>query len=122
MIHISKKMSKENTQIFKKFKSLTKYGFYAPLEVLADERQGFLVKATAFIEKLSLLCEYAGEVDFERNHKWDDNDSIMQLLETPNSDQKLCILPDRYANIARFISGINNHDKKGKRKQNVKNI
>ena len=89
------------------------------MEVVLDKSQGFVVRAQAAIPRMTLLCEYVGEVDFERNHKWDENDSIMQLLETQNADQKLCILPDRHANIARFISGINNYDKGAKKKQNV---
>ena len=34
------------------------------------------------IKALTLICEYAGIVDIARNHIFDNNDSIMDLLRT----------------------------------------
>jgi len=59
-----------------------------------------------------LVCEYVGDVDFLRNRIFDKNDSIMELLKTPSSSTSLVIIPENYGNIGRFLSGINNQDKK----------
>ena len=45
--------------------------------VLEDEIQGFIVKAAKVIPKLTLLCEYVGEVDYSCNRLFDNNDSLM---------------------------------------------
>ena len=50
---------------------------------------------------------------------FDKNDSIMDLLRTGRSKCSLVICPEKYGNIARFLSGINNKDEKAKEKQNV---
>ena len=103
-----------------KVKKMTRKGDYAPLEVLEDKVQGFVVRAEANISKMTLVAEYVGDVDYARNHIFDDdNDSIMDLLRTPHSSTSLVILPNKRGNIARFFSGINNFDKKAKDKQNV---
>ena len=60
---------------------------------------------------MTMLCEYTGEVDFSANHLLSENDSIMELLRTSSSETSLVIIPNRYSNLARFISGINNHSK-----------
>ena len=80
-------------------------------------KQGFVVRAAADILELTLICEYVGEVDFARNHIFDKkNDSIMELLRTPRSSTSLVICPEKFGNIARFISGINNEKKNSKLK------
>ena len=71
---------------------------------------------------LTLLCEYSGEVFLSRDKLFDSNDSIMELLKTSSSSTSLVIYPATRANIARFISGINNYDKLGLKKQNVLSI
>ena len=55
-----------------------------------------------------------GEVDFARNRIFDNNDSIMDLLRTARSSTSLVICPDKFGNLARFLSGINNSDKKSR--------
>ena len=42
----------------------------------------------------------------------------MDLIHTPTSDTCLVICPEKYGNLARFISGINNHYKEMKKKKN----
>ena len=46
----------------------------------------------------------------------------MDLIRAPSSSNSLVICPESKGNIARFISGINNHDKKAGKKQNVNSI
>jgi hypothetical protein len=46
----------------------------------------------------------------------------MDLIRAPSCSNSLVICPEKKSNIARFISGINNHNKKGIKKQNVKSI
>ena len=53
---------------------------------------------------------------------FDSNDSIMELLKTPRSQTTLVICPEKYGNLARFLSGINNKEKKSIAKQNVQSI
>jgi len=77
--------------------------------IIEDPIQGFIVKAASNIPSYTLLCEYVGEVDFASNRLFDKNDSIMDLLKTPHSNTSLVICPENKGNIARFLSGINNH-------------
>jgi hypothetical protein len=46
----------------------------------------------------------------------------MDLIRTPSSSTSLVICPDKVGNIARFISGVNNHNEKLKKKQNLHSI
>lgn len=55
------------------------------------------------------MSEYAGVVDTYARRKHDPCDAIMTLLTTGKDDTDLVICPDKYANFARFISGINNN-------------
>jgi hypothetical protein len=43
-----------------KMKELTREGHYAPMKVINDPVQGFMVKAAEPIPKFTILCEYAG--------------------------------------------------------------
>eukprot|EP01017_Pseudomicrothorax_dubius_P011867 TRINITY_DN14569_c0_g1_i2.p1 TRINITY_DN14569_c0_g1~~TRINITY_DN14569_c0_g1_i2.p1 ORF type:complete len:510 (-),score=89.43 TRINITY_DN14569_c0_g1_i2:39-1568(-) len=117
------KMDSGTFAVFEKFKEMSRRGVYAPLEVVEDEKQGYIVRADARIPARTLIAEYVGEVDFARNHVFDDNDSIMDLLRTVQSSTSLVIIPKARANIARFLSGINNTDKKAKsERQNVRSV
>lgn len=116
------KISKMNYLIFQRFKELTRQGQYAPIRIEEDKIQGFIVRATEDIPSNTLICEYVGDVDFARNRIFDKNDSIMDLLRTARSSTSLVICPEKYGNIARFLSGINNYDKKSCQKQNVQSI
>ena len=46
----------------------------------------------------------------------------MDLIRNDNEDVALVIVPKHRGNIAKFISGINNHDKVLRMKQNVKSV
>jgi len=65
---------------------------------------------------MTLICEYVGEVDTSRNRVFDKNDSIMELLKTTRSQTTLVLCPEKYGNLARFLSGINNKNAKSKQK------
>eukprot|EP01017_Pseudomicrothorax_dubius_P048007 TRINITY_DN8672_c0_g1_i6.p1 TRINITY_DN8672_c0_g1~~TRINITY_DN8672_c0_g1_i6.p1 ORF type:complete len:506 (-),score=52.48 TRINITY_DN8672_c0_g1_i6:315-1832(-) len=112
-----KPMDKATYMIFRNFKQMTRKGVYAPLEIVEDKLQGFVVRADAPIPKKTLIAEYVGEVDYARNHIFDDCDSIMDLLRTSHSSTSLVVISRNRGNISRFFSGINNHDKKAKSKQ-----
>jgi hypothetical protein len=48
------------------------------------------------------------------------SDSMMSLLETQLSATSLVIIPDKFGNIAKYLSGINNFKKNSKKvQQNV---
>ena len=68
-----------------------------------------MVEADSPIKDFTIIAEYTGDVDYMRRREKDDGDSIMALLFTDSPDKDLVICPDRRGNIARFISGINNH-------------
>jgi len=109
-----------NFEVFKEFKELTSKGNYAPLHVIFDNVKGFAVQAVGKIPKFTLISEYVGDVDFLRKRLLDQNDSIMDLIRTPNSSSCFVICPESKGNLARFISGINNKDSKARKKLNVK--
>lgn len=115
--------SEHNKNIYYEVKAKTRNGNYCGLEISGDEAQGFLVKAAVDIPSCTFLCEYAGEVCLQRKVFFDsDNDSIMELLKTPSSSESLVIKPEKYCNIARFISGINNHKPESYKKINVNSV
>jgi hypothetical protein len=58
---------------------------------------------------MTLIAEYTGDVDYMFNRMTDDSDNLMGLLFPYDSSKELVICPDKRGNIARFISGINNH-------------
>lgn len=56
-------------------------------------------------------------IDLEASNK---NDSLMELRVGYNSEETLIIRPEKHANMARFINGINNS--KGTNKANVATV
>ena len=58
-------------------------------------------------------------MDFLRNQLQSRNDSIMTLLCSSRSINSLVIAPENYGNLARFVSGVNETDKKSLAKINV---
>ncbi|KAG2300710.1 hypothetical protein Bca52824_037182 [Brassica carinata] len=78
------------------------------------------VEADGPIKDLTFIAEYTGDVDYLKNRENDDCDSIMTLLLSEDPSKTLVICPDKYGYISRFISGINNHNRFGKKKQNCK--
>eukprot|EP00271_Cylindrocystis_brebissonii_P015974 TRINITY_DN39078_c0_g1_i1.p1 TRINITY_DN39078_c0_g1~~TRINITY_DN39078_c0_g1_i1.p1 ORF type:complete len:640 (-),score=62.90 TRINITY_DN39078_c0_g1_i1:445-2364(-) len=96
-------------------------GEWPPLMVRHDSRQGFVVEADAPIADMTFIAEYTGEVDTMAQREGDDvGDSLMALLLTGRPETELVICPNRFANHARFISGINNSSRDGRKKMNVR--
>ena len=75
--------------------------------------RGFFCEAATAIPSLTLIAEYVGAVRTERQVLFSENDSIMNLLQTGKADTSLSLLPDKFANVSRFFSGINNEKKPG---------
>ena len=67
------------------------------------------MEADGFIKDMTLIAEYAGDVDFIMNRESDDCDSLMTLLLAEDPSRCLVICPDKRGNIAHFINGINNY-------------
>jgi len=111
-------LNDENKKKYYKFKEKSRKGIYAPVEVVDDPEQRFIVRALNEMVTNTLICEYTGEVSLARNRLFDENDSIMDLIHSPTSDTSLVICPEKYGNLARFLSGINNKYKVLKKKKN----
>ena len=111
-------LNEQNKKKYYKFKEKSRKGIYAPVEVVDDPEQRFIVKALDEMVTNTLICEYTGEVSLARNRLFDENDSIMDLIHSPTSDTSLVICPEKYGNLARFLSGINNNYKLLKKKKN----
>jgi len=69
----------------------------------------FVVEADEDIKDMTFIAEYTGEVDYMCCRHYDSGNSIMGLLFSDDPVKELVICPDRKGNIARFLSGINNH-------------
>lgn len=81
------------------------------------------MEALTFIERGTIICEYAGEVCRHRDTlKKVNNDSIFTLLVAGSSQKDLNIAPSRFGNMSRFICGVNNWDKEQMRRVNVKGV
>ncbi|KAL2652870.1 hypothetical protein R1flu_020998 [Riccia fluitans] len=115
-------MNKDDRAAYELSKQMWREGQVAPLIVTHDPGQGFVVEADSPIKDMTIVAEYTGDVDFMRNRVNDDGNSIMGLLFTEEPSKELVICPDKRANIARFVSGINNHTREGKKKQNLRCI
>lgn len=113
-------MSKEDADALNLNKSMMERGQWPPLMVVFDPQEGFTVEADRFIRDLTIITEYVGDVDYLKNRENDDGDSMMTLLSATSPSKSLVICPDKRGNIARFVSGINNHTPDGKKKQNLK--
>jgi len=110
-------LSETNQNIYHYFKKRSRKGIYAPLKIEYDTKQGYVVKATKQISRLTLICEYVGKVV---NHDQEENDSLMEYATY--KDIALVIDPSQYCNLARFISGINTTNHKGRNKKNLGSI
>jgi len=69
--------------------------------------QGFFVESAIDLPELTLICEYIGEVRTNRHCVFNTNDSIMELLDTGDTDTSLSIVPFKHANIGRFFNSVN---------------
>lgn len=113
-------LSKEDAEALNLCKRMMERGECPPLMVVFDSNEGFTVQADRSIKDLTIVTEYVGDVDYLAKREYDDGDSIMTLLHATDPSKSLVICPDKHSNIARFISGINNHSREGKKKQNLK--
>ncbi|KAK4416740.1 putative Histone-lysine N-methyltransferase ATXR5 [Sesamum alatum] len=113
-------LSKEDTDTLEHCKAMHRSGQYPPLIVTFDSCEGYTVEADGPIKDMTLIAEYTGDVDYIKNREQDDCDGLMTLLLATDPSKSLLVCPDKRGNIARFISGINNHTLEGRKKQNVK--
>ncbi|ESQ40914.1 hypothetical protein EUTSA_v10013971mg [Eutrema salsugineum] len=113
-------LSKEDLETLEQCRAMCRRGECPPLVVVFDPLEGYTVEADGPIKDLTFIAEYTGDVDYLKNREHDDCDSIMTLLLSEDPSKSLVICPDKYGNISRFISGINNHNRSGKKKQNCK--
>ncbi|CDP04739.1 unnamed protein product [Coffea canephora] len=113
-------LCKENVETLEYCKLMEKSGLCPPLMVVFDSCEGYTVEADGPIKDLTLIAEYAGDVDYMKKRECDDCDSLMTLLSAKQPSRSLVVCPDKRGNIARFINGINNHLPESKKKQNLK--
>ncbi|CAG7911628.1 unnamed protein product [Brassica rapa] len=113
-------LAKEDLETLELCRAMYRRGECPPLVVVFDPLEGYTVEADGPIKDLTFIAEYTGDVDYLKNRENDDCDSIMTLLLSEDPSKTLVICPDKYGNISRFISGINNHNRFGKKKQNCK--
>ncbi|XP_057850131.1 histone-lysine N-methyltransferase ATXR6 isoform X3 [Cryptomeria japonica] len=113
-------MGKEDKATLELCKLMCARGEWPPLMVSYDPKQGFVVEADAHIKDMTLIAEYTGDVDYMMNREHDESDSLMGLLFSKDPSKELVICPDKRGNIARFVSGINNHTREGRKKQNLR--
>jgi hypothetical protein len=105
-------ISDENEGVIKSFKMKSRQKIYGPLIIDKDPLQGFIVKAINNIPALSLICEYSGSVVKYDPDEMKNEDSLMEYCSSDNDDY--VISPNKYCNVARFISGVNNLNPKGR--------
>ncbi|KAK2391146.1 putative Histone-lysine N-methyltransferase ATXR5 [Trifolium repens] len=113
-------LTKEDGETLERCIAMTKRGKFPPLMVVYDSCQGYTVEADGLIKDMTFIAEYTGDVDYLKKRESDDCDSMMTLLLAAEGANSLVICADKRGNIARFISGINNHTPEGRKKQNCK--
>ncbi|GAU38098.1 hypothetical protein TSUD_318920 [Trifolium subterraneum] len=102
-------LTKEDGEIIEHCTTMIKRGEFPPLMVVYDSCQGYTLEADDPIKDMTFIAEYTGDVDYLKKREFDDCDSMMTLLLAEECASSLVICADKRANIARFISGINNH-------------
>ncbi|XP_054805322.1 probable Histone-lysine N-methyltransferase ATXR5 isoform X2 [Prosopis cineraria] len=113
-------LSREDIETLEHCRAMCRRGQCPPLMVVYDSCEGYTVEADGSIKDMTFIAEYTGDVDYIKNREHDDCDSLMTLLLATDPSKSLVICPDKRGNIARFISGINNHTQEGRKKQNCK--
>ncbi|TNV79602.1 hypothetical protein FGO68_gene11366 [Halteria grandinella] len=113
---------KENNDAIYQLREREKAGILPPVLIRYEESQGFFVEAAIDLPDLCLICEYLGEVRTARQSLFNANDSIMELLDTGDSDTSLSIIPEKHSNIGRYFNSINNKNVDSRKKQNVRSI
>ncbi|KAK2444977.1 putative Histone-lysine N-methyltransferase ATXR5 [Trifolium repens] len=102
-------LTKEDRKTIECCTTMIGRGQFPPLMVVYDSCQGYTVEADGLIKDMTFIAEYTGDVDYLRKREYDDCDSMMTLLLAEDGAASLVICADKRTNIARFISGINNH-------------
>ena len=92
------------------------------MKIVNDHTMGLSVVATDTIFPMTLISEYSGDIYLTRDSLFINDNSIMELLHTSSADTSLTIIPHFHANLAKYLCGINNREKKSIKKQNVKSI
>jgi hypothetical protein len=80
--------------------------------------QGFCARALQVIPQYTIITEYTGELEL-KNDSCVLNDSVMFLKESRLPGSDIVISPELFANLGRYISGINNNDPNSFTKVNV---
>eukprot|EP00914_Ancora_sagittata_P011380 GHVO01022103.1.p1 GENE.GHVO01022103.1~~GHVO01022103.1.p1 ORF type:complete len:350 (-),score=50.04 GHVO01022103.1:334-1383(-) len=108
--------------IYELSKAFTTCGVYSPLLFLWDSKLGVYLATTCKLKKKTLIAEYSGVVEPLR---WSvtkaENrcDSIYELLTPGDSAFALSVVPETHTNIARFIAGINDRNRRSACRQNL---
>eukprot|EP00898_Chlorokybus_atmophyticus_P003295 jgi/Chlat1/3967/Chrsp26S04212 len=113
-------MSRDDAHTFERFRELHREGKMTPLIVTHDAREGYVVQADAHIADMTIVAQYVGEVDVLKRRKYDEGDSMMDLLRTGSESTSLVVCANRHCGVARFISGINNTCRDARRKINLR--
>ena len=92
-------LSEKNIKLFHQMKEKTRKMIYGPFKIEKSLEVGYYVKATNYIPKNSLICEYSGQVI--TYDEYSENDSIFWL------DDKHVIEPIKSANLGKYLSGVN---------------
>ena len=104
-------LSEANIKTWKEFKGHTRMQGYGPYKVISDKEIGFYVMTTADIKFGTLISEYVGEII--PYHPGLKSDTLFEFTGD------LVITCEKYGNLAKYISGINN---KKSRKGNVSSL
>jgi len=92
-----------NLNIYQQYKSITLQGLYPNLYLKKiNEIKGYGVFAYNPIKAGTLICEYAGFLDYLKNLK--DTKDLFTLFKTKKADYDRVINPEKFCNIARFIN------------------
>ncbi|EYU30397.1 hypothetical protein MIMGU_mgv1a024362mg, partial [Erythranthe guttata] len=91
--------------------ALYRRGEFPPLVVAFNSSEGYIVEVYGSKKDITLITEYASDVDYIRNLEQDDCDSMMTLLSSADSSKSLVACADRLGNISRVIR---------RKKQNIK--
>ncbi|EYU30400.1 hypothetical protein MIMGU_mgv1a026605mg, partial [Erythranthe guttata] len=105
--------------------ALYRRGEFPPLVVAFNSTEGNTVEAYGSIKDMTLIAEYAGDVDYIRNQEEDDCKSRMTLLSSADPSKSFVACADRLGNISRnahncYISASIYTCMKGRKKQNIK--
>ena len=100
-------LCENDIKVYNMVKEITKEGQYNYIKIEEEDPQGYVIKANKEIKKNTLIYEYVGDVLMfqELCVKIIKNDSIMDLIWTPQSETSLVICLHKNSNMSRFISG-----------------